>query len=63
MANSFYLWQKLLSRIGSEKKDLVRKVGRDDFKNLATINFQNFEAPISGHFLIWGNLILFNEVN
>jgi hypothetical protein len=44
MANLFYSWQKLFSRVGLWKKDLVRKVGRDNSKNLATINFQNFGA-------------------
>jgi hypothetical protein len=43
MANPFYSWQKLLSRVELGEKDLIREVGRDDFGGL------NFEA-----FLIWG---------
>jgi hypothetical protein len=39
MANLFYCWQKLLARVGLGKKDLVRKVGRDDFEGL---NFKVF---------------------
>jgi hypothetical protein len=46
MANPFYSWQKLLSRVELGEKDLIREVGRDDFENLVTINFQNLEASI-----------------
>jgi hypothetical protein len=46
MANPFYSWQKLLPKIELGEKDLIREVGRDDFENLVTINFQNLEASI-----------------
>jgi len=54
MTNLFYSWQKLLSRVGLEKKDLLRKVGIDEFENLAKINFQNFGSLNFEAFLIWG---------
>jgi hypothetical protein len=40
MANPFYSWQKLLARVGLGRKDLIRGAGKDDFENLATMNFQ-----------------------
>jgi hypothetical protein len=47
MANLFYSWQKLLSRVKLWKKVSVREEGRNDFENLAKTNFQNFGDPIS----------------